>query len=138
MWAPDGTILFKPASNSPLFRISATGGKAVPFDVLGANDYSDYNPAILPDGKRVLVVVVDKELQRRIELRSLTSSETKLVLDDADHPAYAGGFLFFIRNEKIFAQPFDPGSGKVSGGVTPLADADWYSRCGPVGPRFSS
>ena len=109
----------------------ATGGKAVPFDVLGANDYSDYNPAVLPDGKRVLVVVVDKALQRHIEIKSLTSSESKLVLDDADQPAYSGGFLFFTRNEKIFAQPFDPGSGELSGGATPLADADWYSLTGP-------
>ncbi len=129
-WAPDGTILFKPASSSPLFRISAAGGKAVPFAVLGANDYSDYSPAILPDGTHILVVVVDKKQHRRVELRSLESPETKLVLDDADHPAYAGGFLFFIRNEKIFAQSFNPGSRQVSGGATPLADADWYSVAG--------
>jgi Tol biopolymer transport system component len=129
-WAPDGTILFKPESSSQLFRIAAGGGKAVPFTVLSANDYSDYNPAILPDGNHVLVVVLDKKQHRRVELRSLTSPETKLVLDDADRPACAGGFLFYIRNEKIFAQSFDPGSGKVSGGATPLADADWYSVAG--------
>ncbi len=34
-WAPDGTILFKPTSSSPLFRISAAGGKAVPFGCFG-------------------------------------------------------------------------------------------------------
>jgi hypothetical protein len=124
VWAPDGTIRFKAVENSPLFRVPATGGKAVPFEVLGANDYSDYNPALLPGGKRVLVVVVDKALQRHIEIKSVTSSESKLVLDNADQPAYSGGFLFFTRNEKIFAQPFDPGSGELSGLATPLADAD--------------
>jgi eukaryotic-like serine/threonine-protein kinase len=129
-WAPDGTILFKPASSSPLFRVSASGGKAVPFAVLNANDYSDYSPAVLPDGKHVLVVVSDKKQHTRVELRSLTSPETKLVLEDASHPGYSSGFLFFIRNEKIFAQSFDPGSGKVSGGATPVADADWYSVAG--------
>jgi Tol biopolymer transport system component len=131
VWAPDGTILFKAVENSPLFRVPATGGKAVPFEVLGANDYSDYNPALLPGGKRVLVVVVDKALQRHIEIKSVTSSESKLVLDNADQPAYSGGFLFFTRNEKIFAQPFDPGSGELSGLATPLADADTYSLTGP-------
>jgi eukaryotic-like serine/threonine-protein kinase len=130
-WAPDGTILFNPASNSPLSRISAAGGKAVPFAVLGAtNDYSDYDPAILPDGKHTLIVITDKNQHRRVELRSLTSPETKVVVDDAGQPAYAGGFLFFIRNQKIFAQSFDPASGKVSGRATPLADADWYSVAG--------
>ncbi len=130
-WAPDGTILFRPASNSPLFRVSAAGGKAVPLGVLGANDYSETSPAILPDGKHILVVVFDKKQRERVELRSLTSTESKLVLDDVSRPGYSGGFLFFIRNKKIFAQSFDPDSGKVSGSATPLADADWYSLAGP-------
>lgn len=130
-WASDGTILFRPASNSGLFRVSAAGGKAVPFAVLGGSDASDNSPTILPDGKHVLVVVIDEKQNRHIELRSLGSAETKVVIDDAAYPAYSNGFLFFIRNQKIFAQPFDPGSARVSGTATPLADADWYSVAGP-------
>ena len=137
-WAPDGTILFRPASSSPLFRVPAAGGRAVPMQALNANDYAQSDPAILPDGKHVLVVVSDKGQHRRIELRSLTSSEIKFVLEDARQPAYAGGFLFFIRNQKIFAQPFDAGSGKISGTATPLADADWYSLAGPSVLAFQS
>jgi serine/threonine protein kinase len=139
VWAPDGTILFRPRStSSPLFRVSAAGGTAAPFGVLGANDYSDSSPAILPDGKHVLLVVNDGKSRRRIELRSLTSSETKVVLDDADQPAYSNGFLFFTRNQKIYAQPFDPGSGKISGAAAPLADADWYSLAGPTVLAFQA
>ena len=137
-WAIDGTILFQPASSSPLFRVPAAGGRAVPMQALNANDYSESDPAILPDGKHVLVVVSDKGQHSRIELRSLTSSEARVVLEDARHPAYAGGFLFFIRNQKIFAQPFNAGSGKVSGTATPLADADWYSLAGPSVLAFQS
>jgi len=137
-WAPDGTILFRPASSSPLFRVTAAGGRAVPMQALNANDYAQSDPAILPDGKHVLVVVSDNGQHRRIELRSLTSSEAEVALEDARQPAYAGGFLFFIRNQKIFAQPFDAGSGKVSGTATPLADADWYSLAGPSVLAFQS
>ncbi len=129
-WAPDGTILFRPVPGSPLFRISAAGGKAVAFGLLGANDYSQHDPAILPDRKHILVGISDKKGPDRVEFMSLQSSESKLVLDDADVPAYAGGFLFFIRNKKVFAQPFDLGSGRVSGTATPLADADRYSVAG--------
>jgi hypothetical protein len=129
-WAPDGTILFRPVPGSPLFRISTAGGKAIPIGVLGANDYSEHDPAILPDGKHTLIGVSDKKGHHRVEFVSLQSSETKLVLDDADVPAYAGGFLFFIRDKKVFAQSFDLGSGKVSGPATPLADADSYSVAG--------
>jgi Tol biopolymer transport system component len=137
-WAADGTILFRPASSSPLFRVPTAGGRAVPMQALNANDYAESDPAILPDGKHVLVVVSDKGQHRRIELRSLASSEARVVIEDARQPEYSGGFLFFIRNQKIFAQPFDPGSGKVSSMATPVADADWYSLAGPSVLAFQS
>jgi eukaryotic-like serine/threonine-protein kinase len=129
-WAPDGTILFRPIPGSPLFRIPAAGGKAVSFGVLGANDYSQHDPAILPDGKHILVGIHGKKGSERVEFMSLQSPESKLVLDNANIPGYAGGFLFFIRNKKVFAQPFNFSSGKVSGAATPLADADLYSVAG--------
>ena len=137
-WAPDGTILFRPAASSPLFRVPSTGGQAVPMQPLGSNDYSQSEPAILPDGKHFLVVVSDKRQHDRIELRSLTSSETKFVLDGGQYPSYSEGFLVFVRNQKVFAQPFDVGSGKLSSTATPLADADWCSLAGPSVLAFQS
>jgi len=55
-WTPDGTILFRPAASSPLFRVSAAGGQAAPMHALAANDYSESDPAMLPDGKHILMV----------------------------------------------------------------------------------
>ena len=129
-WAPDGTILFRPATSSPLFRVPGSGGQPAPLHALAAGDYSESDPAMLPDGKHLLMVVSDKAQRSRIEFRSLTSSETEPVLADARQPQYSGGFLFFLRNQKIFAQPFDASSGKLSGTATALADADWYSLAG--------
>src|SRR6202140_995809 len=45
-WAPDGTILFRPATGSPLFRVPANGGQAAPMHALNANDYSESDPAM--------------------------------------------------------------------------------------------
>ena len=137
-WAPDGSILFRPTATSPLFRVSATGGQAGPTHALGANDYAEGDPAMMPDGKHFLVVVIDKNQRRRIELRSLASSDAKVVLEDAGQPGYAGGFLFFIRNQKIYAQPFAASSGRVSGAATALADGDRYSLAGPSVLAFQS
>jgi eukaryotic-like serine/threonine-protein kinase len=137
-WAPDGTILFRPAASSSLFHVPAAGGQAAPMHVLSANDYSESDPAMLPDGKHVLMVVSDKGQHRRIEFRSVTSSETKIVVNDAVLPEYSGGFLFFIRNQKIFAQPFDASSARLSGTATPVANADWYSLTGTAVLAFQS
>ncbi|HEX4537467.1 MAG TPA: hypothetical protein VH140_11000 [Candidatus Acidoferrum sp.] len=137
-WATDGTILFRPAASSPLFRVPAAGSQAAPMHALAANDYSESDPATLPDGKHILMVASDKAQRKRIEFRSVTSPETKVVLDDAQHPGYSAGFLFFIRNQKIFAQGFDASSGKLSGAATPIADADWYSLTGTSVLAFQS
>jgi hypothetical protein len=137
-WATDGTILFRPAASSPLFRVPAAGSQAAPMHALAANDYSESDPATLPDGKHILMVASDKAQRKRIEFRSVTSPETKVVLDDAQHPGYSAGFLFFIRNQKIFAQGFDASSGKLSGAATPIADADWYSLTGTLVLAFQS
>jgi hypothetical protein len=75
---------------------------------LGANDYSESDPAVLPNGKHALVVVSDKAQRQRIEFRSFTSSATKIVLDDAGLPQYFGGFLFFIRNQEILRNYLTP------------------------------
>jgi hypothetical protein len=68
-WAPDGTILFRPATSSPLFHVPAAGGQAPPVHALGPNDYSESDPALLPDGKHLLTVVTDKTQHSRVELR---------------------------------------------------------------------
>jgi eukaryotic-like serine/threonine-protein kinase len=137
-WAPDGTILFRPATGSPLFRIPAAGGQAAPIHALGANDYSESDPAMLPDGKHLLMVVRDKAQHSRVEFSSLASPQTRIVLDDVQQPQYSAGFLFFIRNHKIFVQPFDANSGKLSGAATPFADADRYSLTGTSVLAFQS
>jgi hypothetical protein len=58
---------------------------------------------------------------------SLGSSDSKLVLENARSPGYSAGFLLFVRESKVFAQRFDAGSGKLSGGTILLADSGSYS-----------
>jgi hypothetical protein len=93
---------------------------------------------MLPDGKHLLMVVSDKAQHSRVEFTSLTSPQTKIVLEHVQQPEYSAGFLFFIRNHKIFAQPFDANSGKLSGTAIPFADADRYSLTGTSVLAFQS
>jgi hypothetical protein len=125
-WSSDGTILF--ASNgNPLAYISSQGGKLTQLIALSANDLVQKNPAFLPDGKHFLYQVESRTYQARIEMGSLVSSDSKLVLENARSPAYSGGFLLFVREGRVFAQRFDAGSGKLSGGAILLVDSASYS-----------
>jgi serine/threonine protein kinase len=125
-WSSDGTILFASRGNS-LTSISSQGGGLTPLTALNANDLVTNNPAFLPDGKHFLYQAESRTFQARIEMGSLGSSDSKLVLENARSPSYSSGFLLFVREGRVFAQRFDAGSGKLSGAVILLADSASYS-----------
>jgi len=129
-WSSGGTILFRPADRSPLFRVPASGGRAAPVRALAASDYTESAPAALPDGEHYLVVVTNQKQDQRIEFRSLNSSSAKVVIEDADLPDYSDGFLLYSKNGKILGQSFDSKSGALSGTATPILDAARYSAGG--------
>ena len=136
-WGNEGTILFS-STGKPLNWISSAGGKPSPVAPLPSNDIEESEPAFLPDGKHFLYVAKDRNFQLRIELGVLGSPERKLVLDHAELPAYAAGFLLFVRNEKVFAQSFDAGSTKLSGTAISLADSPSYSVGGDFALAFQT
>ncbi|MHB8733754.1 MAG: serine/threonine-protein kinase [Terriglobales bacterium] len=132
-WGSAGTILFDSGGyGNHLNQISAQGGTSSPLAPFNADDVGEGHPAFLPDGKHFLYVAVDRKRHPRVELATLGSAERKLVLDLASHPTYAGGFLLFLRDARLFAQPFDPSSGHLSGAALPLADSAYFSVGGSV------
>ena len=74
--ADGGVILFTPSSAQPLFRVSPSGGNSLPATTLDSNrgDISHTFPRFLPDGRRFLFFVENKNESRRgIYLGSLDS-----------------------------------------------------------------
>ncbi len=130
-WSPDGTILFSTASHQPLSRIAAAGGTPTPLAPLPPDGKSESAPIFLPDGEHFLYVVAT-QAQSRIEMGSLSSNNSQLVLQNASHPVYARGFLLFVRDRKVFAQPFDATSGRLSGSAVTVTDGSNYSVAGSV------
>ena len=91
--ADGGVILFTPSSAQPLFRVSPSGGKSSPATTLDRNrgDISHAFPRFLPDGRRFLFFVENKNESRRgIYLGSL----------DSDGP---GEFVLASRRMPILA-----------------------------------
>jgi len=135
-WGSDGTILFDSGgwhnNANHLNRISAQGGTSTPLAALNADDVGEGHPAFLPDGKHFLYVAVDRQSNPHVEMATLGSTERRLVLDHASQPIYAAGFLLFLRDARLFAQPFDPNSGHLSGAALPLADSTYFSVGGSV------
>jgi hypothetical protein len=76
-------------------------------------------PYFLPDGKHFLFRI-NITNPRGVWIGSLDSTEIKQVLTDSTNAAYASGFLLFLRNQVLTAQPFDTGSLQVRGEATPV------------------
>ena len=130
-WSPDGTILFSTAPHQPMNRIAAGGGTPIPVAPLPADGKSESAPVFLPDGNHFLYVVAT-QAQSRIEMGSLSSNSSQLVLQNASHPVYARGFLLFVRDRKVLAQPFNPASGRLSGSPYTVGNDFNYSAAGSV------
>ncbi len=136
-WSPDGTILFTPQGcTGPIDSISTSGGKPSPVTQLESGDSGDTSPAFLPDSRHFLYSSSAASLPGSsvgsIWMGSLGSREHKLVLKDAGSPEFADGHLLFTRDNRVFAQTFDPATGELEGEAVLLAEAESYSVSGGV------
>ncbi len=164
-WAPDGTILFVGTTNSPILRVPASGGNAVPATQLRpGEDTGHFDPQFLPDGVHFTYRATTNPDGQEIYVGSLKGSEVKKLLA-AEYAVYARSHLFFLRSGKLFAQPFDPGQLVLSGTPVELAQnvaerslsvsalgaityrtrtgqtqyqVQWFDRSGKEGPKVGS
>jgi Tol biopolymer transport system component len=123
-WSPDNVILFSGGSAASILRISATGGPAVPVTSLDeANgELRHAVPFFLPGGRRFLYRSVQSSGAGGIYAGSLDSTERIRLVDDVRQAAFANGFLVFVREGTLMAQPFDPNHLQVTGEARPIAE----------------
>jgi eukaryotic-like serine/threonine-protein kinase len=124
-WNAEGTILFSPATTVGLFRVSSAGGESVPVTKLdaAAGESSHRSPSFLPDGRHYVYFAQGGEKQG-IYIGSLDGQERRLVMNSASAALYADpGYLLFLRDTTLMAQPFDPQKLQLSGEAFPLAES---------------
>ncbi len=125
-WSREDVILFSPQPLGPLYRVSATGG--VPTLVSKLGETSQVTrlrwPWFLPDGRHFLYLAtaeLDSE-DEGIYAASLDSKETKLILHASSSMGYAQGYLLFLRERTLMAQPFDSKRLELAGDALPVAE----------------
>ena len=121
-WNRDGVIVFAPNATSGLFKISATGGQATPLTSPDASRKENAHvfPTFLPDGRRFLYLVSPSNT---IWLGSLDSNEaTQLLNADSRAQYVAPGYLVFMRQRTLLAQPFDARHATLTGEAVPIAE----------------
>ena len=126
-WGPDGTILFTPNFTSPLLKVSAAGGTAEPVTELDQTrgQTSHRWPSFLPGGRHFLYFArATKKEAEGVYVGSLDSKEGKFLFNTNLLAAYtpaggttdaAAGYLLFMRESTLMAQPFDAGRWQLAG-----------------------
>jgi WD40 repeat protein len=123
-WNHDGVILFAPGIHGLIYRISDGGGQTVAVTkVTKTGFYAGARwPYFLPDGRHFLYVGMEGDDPKgRVYAASLDSPEPKLIVEENSGTAYANGYLFFIKDGNLVAQPFDPEHLALSGNPVPVA-----------------
>src|SRR5262249_55456712 len=124
-WGSDGTIVFAPGSTSPLYRVPATGGDAVPATKLQLRQFGHRFPQFIPGTRQFLFYVTGAEDVHGIYMGSLDSPETKRITSAATAGgAYVpSGWLVFIRQGSLVACRFDPVRQELRGDPVTIADS---------------
>ncbi len=125
-WSPNGVILFGSDYGSVLYQVPSGGGqpKAVTQKMDEGADNGHTSPWFFPDGKHFLFRININSSPRGLWVGSLDSQDRKQILTDNTGGIYAAGYLIFVRNQALVAQPFDTGSFELKGGPIPLVKQD--------------
>jgi len=119
-WNQDDVIVFGRIT-SPLFRVSAAGGSPAPLTDLDQNrsEIAHFGPWFLPDGDHYLYVALSAEAEKTgIYVAELAGKTRKQVMMGNARTIYVDpGYLLFVRDGTLMAQPFDTGKLETIGGA---------------------
>jgi eukaryotic-like serine/threonine-protein kinase len=122
-WNAGGDIVYTPHNYGALFRVRADGGQPQPATKLQTNETAHVWPQFLPDGKRFLYTAGVAGRAAVLYAGSLDGSAPVRVKEQDTNALYAGGYLLFVEQDKLVAQPFDADNRAVRGQAAYLAGA---------------
>jgi len=130
-WNRDGVIIFASSFGGSLVRTSASGGPVAPATTLDTSrrQTGHYWPHFLPDGRHFIYLARSANKQDNgIYVGSLDSMDSKLLVQtDAGAMYGPPGYLLFLRERTLLAQPFDADKLRLSGEPSVVAEQLVYN-----------
>jgi serine/threonine protein kinase len=125
-WSREGVIVFTPSPTQPLFRVSAAGGTPEPVSKLDLSQGENSHrwPSFLPDGRHFLFWARNTHgtQEHVLYVGELGSLQAKPLMKSESMAVYASGYLLFMRDQTLMAQPFNPRRLEVTGEPAPVAE----------------
>lgn len=137
-WSQQGVIVFPVDQTVSLSQVSDAGGTPVQVTKLDTarKEYTHRWPFFLPDGKHFIYFARTSPAYGgnaldAIAIGSLDGKTDKRLVQGISNPAYANGFLLYMRENSLMAQAFDPDALEVKGDPFPVTESIQFN------PRFS-
>jgi eukaryotic-like serine/threonine-protein kinase len=125
-WGSAGMIVFAPNFGGGLQQVSDAGGTPTQTTVLDTTRREDSHrwPSFLPDGRHFVYLRRSSEDEKTgVYIGSLDSKESSILLPIKSNAIYASpGFLLFVMERSLMAQPFDASKGTLSGQAFPITE----------------
>jgi serine/threonine protein kinase len=128
-WNRDGVILFA-TTWSGIYRVPSSGGTPAEITkVDGLHGETTHRwPYFLPDGQHFLYFAGASAEALSIHITALDSSNTKVLFPSRSNAAYVLGYLLYIRDRMLMAQPFDEKKLQIRGQAFPIAGPVLYDQ----------
>ena len=121
-WASDGSIVFTPGTDAPLYRVSADGGSAETISTIDAEtkERSHRWPNALPGGQAILFSVAYQTGNplddANVAVLDRRTGKHKIIIKGGVFPHYVSpGFIVYARRNTLAAVPFDVKRLEVTG-----------------------
>jgi len=128
-WGRYDVILVGGLMPGPIYRISAAGGTPQPVTRVDASrgEIGHQFPFFLPDGQHFLYTArvslpSPPGEANEIRVASLDGRTNKFLLYGDTQASYALGYLLFVRDHKLMAEPFDVATLSMTGPALTVAD----------------
>ena len=125
-WNQQDVIVFAAAAFGPLSEVSASGGTPIQVTSVERNDITHRNPHFLPDGKRLLFFrgsASRSEKTNGIYSLDLETRKVEQIASEKGEGIYVEpGYLVFVRDGNLMAQPIDADRLRTSGQAVPIAE----------------
>src|SRR5262249_31210352 len=130
-WNSEGVIVFARGPTDTLYRVSVTGGSPVQVTTLDQSRKETGHawPYFLPDGRHFLYLARSAQKENTgIYVGTLDSQDRRLLVNADSSPVYAPpGFLLFLRERTLMAQPFDASKLQLTGEPFPIGEQVGYN-----------
>jgi eukaryotic-like serine/threonine-protein kinase len=125
-WGAEDVIVFAPTPFGGLSRVSASGGSPTGLTQVNGPGATHRVPHFLPDGKHLLFLSGSNRVDSKdnaIYALDLDSKKATLVARENSEGRYVEpGYLVFVRDGNLMAQPMDAGRLRTTGEAVPIAE----------------